>query len=68
MAKFCGKDCEEVGSICDFCIHYQDEYRDIQNNGLFAGEGICDIDGSETDAASGYNCENYECFRVYIED
>jgi hypothetical protein len=70
MAKFCSDECKETGSICDFCNHYKDEYRDIkkiidiEGNLRFAGVGICDIDNSETDAISGYNCDNFECFMI----
>jgi|GEM_PF-3538940 hypothetical protein len=67
MAKFCSVECKETGSICDCCKHYQDEDRDIKKlkreDGTlaFAGGGICDIDGSETDACAGYNCDDFEC-------
>lgn len=67
MAKFCSDECE---SLCDFCQHYKDEYRDIKKitradgSLSFAGEGICDVDNHETDALDGYNCDNFECFRL----
>jgi hypothetical protein len=57
MAKFCSKDCK---AICDFCIHYRDKYEEIDI--LFSGNGICDIDNTETYADSGLNCDNFECF------
>lgn len=31
---------------------------------MFAGDGICAVDGTETDAISGYDCENFICFRT----
>jgi hypothetical protein len=68
MARFCSDECREMGSICDFCKHYKDEYRDIKklkhSDGRFkfAGEGICDIDNHGTDADAGYNCNNFVCF------
>jgi hypothetical protein len=70
IAKFCCEECRDIGSICDFCKHYQDEYRDIkklkypEGHFKFAGEGICDIDNHETDACAGYECDNFECFNV----
>lgn len=70
MAKFCSDDCKETGSICDFCKHYKDDYRDIKKlknkdgSLRFAGDGICDVDNHETDACDGYNCGNFECFRI----
>ena len=70
MVKFCDKECEERGSICDFCIYYLDEYRDIlklkdEHGRLeFAGDGICKIDKHEVDACSGYNCDNFHCFVI----
>lgn len=70
MAKFCSDECEEMGSICDWCIHYKDEYRDIkeirrEDGSLeFAGEGICAVDSHETDACDGYNCDNFECSMI----
>ncbi|WP_133014983.1 hypothetical protein [Clostridium cuniculi] len=68
MAKFCSVECEEVGAICDFCIYYQDEYRDILQNGSFAGEGICGVTTEEVSACDGYNCEKFECFKLNIEE
>lgn len=70
MAKFCSKRCKDIGSICDCCKHYKDEYRDIKRlrreDGTlrFAEVGICDIDNSETLAEGGYKCDNYECRNV----
>jgi len=62
MAKFCSQECKDIGSICDFCLHYRDEYENIE--GKFAGEGLCDIDNSEVDACDGMACNNFECFRI----
>jgi len=70
MAEFCNDECEEQGSICDFCIFYLDEYRDIlelkdeDGKPEFAGNGICKIDKHEVDACDGYNCNNFHCFRI----
>lgn len=36
MAKLCNSYCKP---ICDTCINYQDEYRDIQKIWDFAGHG-----------------------------
>lgn len=63
MAKFCSEECERDGSICDFCIHYQDEYRDILQNDSFAGEGICSVTKEEVSACDGFNCDDFECFK-----
>lgn len=59
MAKFCDDDCE---AICDFCKHYDDEFRYI--NGQFAGDGTCNVDGKLVDACDGYKCDNFKCFRL----
>jgi hypothetical protein len=70
MAKFCNDECKNIGSICDFCIHYKDKYRDIlklqRGDGSyeFAGEGICGISNSPTDALDGCGCDNFECFLI----
>ena len=37
MAKFCSEECEEAGSICDFCKHYKDEYPVIITAVTYAG-------------------------------
>lgn len=64
MNKFCSKECEDMGSICDFCKNYKDEFRDIKKLDEFAGNGICLVDDSEVDALGGYNCDNFQCFKV----
>lgn len=64
MAVFCSDDCKDMGSICDFCKHYRDEYRDILKLNEFAGNGVCAFDNSEVDACDGYNCDNFMCFRI----
>lgn len=67
MAKFCSVECERDGSICDFCNHYQDEYRDILKNGSFAGVGICAVTKEEVFPYDGDNCDNFECFQLKEE-
>jgi hypothetical protein len=37
MSVYCNSECEIVGAVCDFCIHYQDD----NTNGKFQGEGLC---------------------------
>lgn len=64
MAKFCDKQCEEQGAICDFCKNYLDEDRDINKLNTFVGVGICNITKEEVDACDGFGCEHFECFRV----
>ena len=70
MAKFCNKECEDRGSICDFCLYYKDEYRDIlklknkNGNILFAGNGMCEITKEDTLAIDGFNCNNFKCFNI----
>lgn len=39
MAKYCDKECEEMGSLCDYCIYYKDDLEGVE--GKFAGEGLC---------------------------
>ena len=65
MSKFCSKECKDIGSICDFCTNYRDEYRDIRKmKDKFAGDGICSIDKSKVFASDGYGCDNFVCFKI----
>jgi hypothetical protein len=58
MAIFCIDYCE---AICASCEKYRDKYEGINR---FAGEGICEVDGSEVDALDGFECDNFYCFLV----
>ena len=65
MAKFCSDECKQQGSICDFCIHYADQYRDIEGKECeFAGYGICKISNEEVEANEGYHCNDFECCEI----
>jgi len=38
MSKYCSKECEEVGPVCDFCIYYN---FNANKNGAYTGHGYC---------------------------
>lgn len=57
MAKYCGEDCEKIGSICDFCKHYKDDSE--LTGGKFEGEGICAIKNVRTDALDSCDDDFY---------
>jgi hypothetical protein len=61
MAVFCSKECEEVGAICDFCIHYKDDNEGTDKG--FAGEGHCEV-SKERVSACDYCDEHFHCFRA----
>jgi len=62
MAVYCNDDCEKVGPICDFCVHY----RDDRTNGYFQGEGHCEAKKIRADASD--SCEDdFHCFQTITE-
>ncbi|MEK4122021.1 hypothetical protein [Lysinibacillus sp. FSL K6-0102] len=61
MAKYCDKECEELGGICDFCIHYQDENEGTDKG--FAGEGKCLMKNEVVVAHDGCD-DDFYCFRL----
>lgn len=61
MATYCGDECKELGGICDFCIHYKDEYEGTDKG--FSGEGICKVKNIEVMAHDGCD-DDFYCVRV----
>ncbi|TRZ82664.1 hypothetical protein D4R86_01470 [bacterium] len=45
--------------ICDFCVHYVDDYAYIENS--FAGEGICGIDNERVQCYWDCHNKKYKC-------
>lgn len=59
MSVYCDSECEMVGAICDFCIHYKDDYT----NGKFQGEGTCKAKNIQTEAH--FSCDDdFHCFQA----
>lgn len=61
MAKYCNAECEEVGSICDFCKHYLDDNENTEKS--FAGEGLCLAKNIRVDALDSCD-DDFYCFRI----
>ena len=61
MPKFCSDDCQDTGSICDFCTWY-----DFNGNedGAYIGDGWCRKFEEQADPSDGHNCDEFICFRV----
>ncbi|MFY0516280.1 hypothetical protein ACOMCU_00420 [Lysinibacillus sp. UGB7] len=60
MAKYCGKECEEMGGVCDFCNHYTDDYKGTDKG--FAGEGLCTKKNIKVVAHDGCD-DDFHCKR-----
>jgi len=58
VAIFCSDACREIGPICDFCIHYRDDYEGKDG---FAGEGICEAKGIRVMAHESCD-DDFHCF------
>lgn len=54
MAKYCNIGCEEIGSLCDFCIYYKDDSFDLKSD--FEGEGLCTKKNIRVDSSD--SCED----------
>lgn len=61
MPKFCSKECEEQGTICDFCEFYD---FNGDENGAYTGDGWCNKFNIQKEPFEGYNCEEFVCFRI----
>lgn len=61
IAIYCNNECREVGSICDFCKYYKDEYEGTDKG--FAGEGICKVKNIEVLAHDGCD-DDFHCFKA----
>lgn len=61
-AKFCSKECERNGAICDSCTHFVPYINTV--NQLSSNVGICKVIGEEVERSDGYNCTHYVCFKI----
>jgi len=59
MAKYCSKECEEIGVICDFCKYYK---FGVDDNGYFVGDGWCKLHKKRYDIE--YGCNDFICHRI----
>ncbi len=63
--KYCSKECEKIGPVCDFCKYYnyngEDLYRDgkTYKGAIYTGEGWCDYWKDWKDPSDG--CEKFIC-------
>ena len=61
MAKFCNKECKEVGPICDFCRFYNfnaDKY------GVYLNKGYCTKLEKRKEPEDG--CKHFICFHYKL--
>lgn len=65
MALFCDKDCEERGSICDFCKFYR--FNGCVD-GSYTGDGWCRKFNKQKEPEEGCGCSEFVCFRIGKED
>lgn len=61
MAKYCGKDCEDMGPVCDYCTHF--DYNGTQD-GVYTGNGFCRNGNKPTEPEFG--CDDFECFQYWM--
>ena len=61
MAIYCDKECEEMGSLCDFCVYYLDDKHSDKN--VFAGEGLCQKKNIRVDAIESCD-DDFHCILV----
>ena len=59
MAKYCNKECEEVGVVCDFCIHFDFNADDKEN---YTEDGYCNYHKEKKDPSEG--CSEFVCFNI----
>jgi len=50
MATFCSEGCRDIGSTCNFCLHFKP-------TSIGSSDGICGITNQEVDRSDGYNCD-----------
>jgi len=61
MAIYCDKECEEMGSLCDFCVYYL--YDKHSDKNVFAGEGLCQKKNIRVDAIESCD-DDFHCSLV----
>jgi len=59
MATFCSEGCRDIGSTCNFCLHFK-------STSIGSSDGICGITNQEVDRSDGYNCDFFICFVTKI--
>ena len=56
MAKYCGKECKQLGGICDFCEYY--DYNG-DKDGCYIGKGYWGLHKKQIDPH--YECNDFVC-------
>jgi len=71
MAKYCSKECEEIGAVCDFCKYYDyngkdfiDENGKVHKEAIYVGRGYCRLHKEKRDPGDG--CNDFVC--QYIKE
>jgi hypothetical protein len=59
LAKFCNDECEHLGAICDFCVHYD---FNGDEDGTYTGDGWCRK--LQKSSEPHYGCDEFVCFRI----
>ena len=69
MPKFCSKECEEIGAVCDFCKYYDYNGKDlvgedgkIYKQAIYVGKGYCRLHKEHRDPYEG--CNDFVCFKI----
>lgn len=65
MNRYCNKECEEVGAVCDFCIHFL-LYKNKDGINI-DGSGWCGLKRKEVDIGDGCK-DNFYCEIQWLED
>ena len=66
MAKYCNKECEGTGAVCDFCLFYDYSGTDLVIEGitykgaLYTGNGYCRLHKKQKDPGEG--CNDFICY------
>ena len=72
MAKYCSKECKEIGVICDFCKYYDYNGEDLIENGItfpgaiYVGKGYCNYHKIKQNPEAG--CNNYICCSYNLKE
>ena len=69
MAKYCSKECELYGAVCDFCKYYHYNGEDVIREGtvyknVYTGKGYCNYHKVKKDPGEG--CNEFIC--EFIEE
>ncbi len=56
MAKYCSKECKELGAVCDFCKYYD---FNADSSGCYVGKGYCNYHKVKQNPEAG--CNDFVC-------